>query len=241
MPLSGQAMLITLMDADPAEERNFNQWYDNEHIIERVSIPGFLEARRYIAVAAEPKYLNFYTTETLDALRSPAYLQALRNPTAWTQHHMPKFRNFTRAAARSRSAGSALPTPTRPRCGKPSRRNSMRCSIGSSRRISWNPIPSCRSRPMPPRRISARATGTLSWKGRTRNPCGSLATSDSDETPSCRAPKRSRSAAIGCCGIWRRPSSIANCCPAACVRANSSRSDKPSRCAAPFPRHSRGR
>ncbi len=100
MPLSGQAMLITLMDADPAEERNFNQWYDNEHIIERVSIPGFLEARRYIAVAAEPKYLNFYTTETLDVLRSPAYLQALRNPTAWTQHHMPKFRNFTRAVAR---------------------------------------------------------------------------------------------------------------------------------------------
>ncbi len=100
MPLSGEAMLITLMDADPAEERDFNQWYDKEHIIERVSIPGFLEARRYIAVAAEPKYLNFYTTETLDVLRSPAYLQALRNPTAWTQHHMPKFRNFTRAVAR---------------------------------------------------------------------------------------------------------------------------------------------
>src|SRR5438552_13234780 len=100
MPLSGKGMLITLMDADPAEERDFNQWYDKEHIIERVSIPGFLEARRYLAVAAQPKYLNFYTTETLDSLRSPAYLQALQNPTAWTRHHMPKFRNFSRAVAR---------------------------------------------------------------------------------------------------------------------------------------------
>jgi len=100
MPLSGKGMLITLMDADPSEERHFNQWYDKEHIIERVSIPGFLEARRYVAVAAEPKYLNFYTTETLDVLRSPDYLKALQNPTAWTRHHMAKFRNFTRAVAR---------------------------------------------------------------------------------------------------------------------------------------------
>jgi hypothetical protein len=100
MPLSGKGMLITLMDADPGEERDFSQWYDKEHIIERVSIPGFLEARRYVAVAAEPKYLNFYPTETLDVLRSPDYLKALQNPTAWTRHHMPRFRNFTRAVAR---------------------------------------------------------------------------------------------------------------------------------------------
>jgi hypothetical protein len=100
MPLSGKGMLITMMDADPAEERDFNKWYDKEHLIERVSIPGFLEARRYAAIAAEPKYLNFYTTETLEVLRSPDYLKALQNPTPWTRHHMPKFRNFTRAVAR---------------------------------------------------------------------------------------------------------------------------------------------
>src|SRR5947209_8999038 len=102
MPLSGKGMLITLMDADPAEEQDFNKWYDKEHIIERVSIPGFLEARRYVAVAAEPKYLNFYTAETLEILRSPAYLAALQNPTDWTRRIMAKFRNFTRAVAFSR-------------------------------------------------------------------------------------------------------------------------------------------
>jgi hypothetical protein len=100
MPLSGRGMLITLMDADPAEESDFNQWYDKEHLIERVSIPGFLGARRYVAVAAEPKYLNFYTTETVDVLRSAPYLEKLQNPTQWTRHHTSKFSNFTRAVAR---------------------------------------------------------------------------------------------------------------------------------------------
>src|SRR5207245_2244198 len=65
MPLAGKGMLITLMDADPAEERDFNQWYDKEHLIERVSIPGFLEARRYVADATESR--NAVTAE-LDAV-----------------------------------------------------------------------------------------------------------------------------------------------------------------------------
>ncbi len=33
------------------------RWYDREHLEERVAIPGFLEARRYVAHRASPKYL----------------------------------------------------------------------------------------------------------------------------------------------------------------------------------------
>src|SRR5712692_175526 len=62
------------------------------------------------------------------------------------------------------------------------------------------------------RRISARATGTSSWKERTSRRCGSLPINASGATPSCRAPKRSRSAPIGCCGIWRRRN-CDRCCP----------------------------
>lgn len=57
--MAGKGMLITVMDADPAEEEDFNKWYDREHIVERVAIAGFLEARRYVAALASPKYLNF--------------------------------------------------------------------------------------------------------------------------------------------------------------------------------------
>jgi hypothetical protein len=100
MPLSGQGMLITIMDADPAEEADFNRWYDREHIIERTAIPGFLESRRYIAIDGAPKYVNFYTTENIAALDSAPYHAKLENPTPWTAHHSPRFKNYTRVVAR---------------------------------------------------------------------------------------------------------------------------------------------
>ena len=100
MPLSGQGMLITIMDADPAEEADFNRWYDREHIIERTAIPGFLESRRYVGVDGSPKYVNFYTTENLAVLDSAAYRAKLDKSTPWTAHHSPRFRNYTRVVAR---------------------------------------------------------------------------------------------------------------------------------------------
>ena len=100
MPLSGTGMLITIMDADPAEEADFNRWYDREHIIERTGIPGFLESRRYLAVDGAPKYVNFYTTETIAALDSAPYRAKLDNPTPWSAHHSPRFKNYTRVVAR---------------------------------------------------------------------------------------------------------------------------------------------
>ena len=82
MPLAGKGMLLTSMDVDASDEREFNAWYDREHLEERVAIDGFLEARRYVAQAATPKYLSLYSTETFAVLDSPAYRTALANQTA---------------------------------------------------------------------------------------------------------------------------------------------------------------
>ncbi len=62
MPLAGKGMLLTSMDIDAADEAEFNRWYDREHLEERVAIDGFLEARRYVAHNASPKYLFLYST-----------------------------------------------------------------------------------------------------------------------------------------------------------------------------------
>lgn len=83
MPLAGTGMLLTSMNIDAADEADFNRWYDREHLEERVAIEGFLEARRYIAHAANPKYLSLYSTATLDVLDSPAYRARLANQTEW--------------------------------------------------------------------------------------------------------------------------------------------------------------
>jgi len=93
-------MLLTSMDIDPADEPEFNRWYDREHLEERVAIDGFLEARRYVAHAGSPKYLCLYSTETFDVLDSPAYRAVLANPTLWSKTSMARFKNMIRAVAR---------------------------------------------------------------------------------------------------------------------------------------------
>ncbi|MBR0775530.1 hypothetical protein JQ543_32685 [Bradyrhizobium diazoefficiens] len=100
MPLAGNGMLLTSMNIDEADEAEFNRWYDREHLEERVAIEGFLEARRYVAHAANPKYLCLYSTATLEVLDSPAYRARLANPTDWSRHTMARFRNMLRVVAR---------------------------------------------------------------------------------------------------------------------------------------------
>lgn len=113
MPLAGKGMLLTSMDIDPAYEAEFNRWYDREHLEERVAIDGFLEARRYVAHAAQPKYLCLYSTTTIDVLDSAAYRSRLAHPTDWSKTNMARFKNMIRAVARisisrGQGRGSAL-------------------------------------------------------------------------------------------------------------------------------------
>jgi hypothetical protein len=100
MPLAGKGMLLTSMDIDPKHEADFNRWYDREHLIERVAIDGFLEARRYIAHQGSPKYLCLYSTETFEVLDSPAYRTVLMNPTEWSKTNLARFENMIRSIAR---------------------------------------------------------------------------------------------------------------------------------------------
>ena len=100
MPIAGQGMLLTSMDVDPLHEAEFNRWYDREHIEERVAIDGFVEARRYVAVEAKPKYLSLYSTETFEVLDSPAYRKALASQTDWSKANIARFQNMIRGVAR---------------------------------------------------------------------------------------------------------------------------------------------
>ena len=100
MPMAGKGMLLTSMDIDASDEAEFNRWYDREHLEERVAIEGFLEARRYVAHQASPKYLCLYSTATIEVLDSPAYKSRLASPTEWSKKTMARFKNMIRAVAR---------------------------------------------------------------------------------------------------------------------------------------------
>jgi len=87
------------MKAMPTRKPN-SAYRSREHLLERVAIDGFLEARRYIAHDGRPKYLCLYSTASFEVLDSPAYRAALANPTDWSKTNLARFRNMIRTIAR---------------------------------------------------------------------------------------------------------------------------------------------
>jgi hypothetical protein len=97
MPLSGKGMLVSRMNISSEHEQEFNRWYDKEHLAERVAIEGFLEARRYIALSAEAKYIALYTTENFEVLNGPAYRAVLQSQTQWSLDNISRLQDPSRA------------------------------------------------------------------------------------------------------------------------------------------------
>ncbi len=89
-----RGLLLVLMDVDPDHEAEFNEWYDKEHLAEKQGSPGFISARRFVAVDGSPKYLAIYDLESPDALQDPRYTSMPK--TAWTNKMRPFFRNLQR-------------------------------------------------------------------------------------------------------------------------------------------------
>ena len=100
MPLHGKGMLVVFTEVKARDERDFNEWYNREHIDERVNLPGFHRARRYVAVRGSPKYLATYECDTVEDLATPGYLQLLANQTPWSQAVMARFTQFNRLTLR---------------------------------------------------------------------------------------------------------------------------------------------
>ncbi|MBM3218558.1 MAG: hypothetical protein FJZ38_07715 [Candidatus Rokubacteria bacterium] len=81
----GAGLLMVWCDVPADKEAEFNRWYNEEHIAERLSIPGFLSAARYEAVKGGPKHLAVYELENAGVMESEAYKKVSNNPTPWTK------------------------------------------------------------------------------------------------------------------------------------------------------------
>ena len=83
----------------PGREGEFEEWFQHEHLEERLAVPGFLLGRRHEAVSGTPRFFNFYVTQSADVLKSSAYLARLDDPTPMTRHIMSEvFRDMIRTA-----------------------------------------------------------------------------------------------------------------------------------------------
>jgi hypothetical protein len=69
-----QGLLAAFMNPPADAEAEFNAWYDEEHVPNRLAVTGFLSATRYKAATDEgPRYLALYDLASLDVLQQPAY------------------------------------------------------------------------------------------------------------------------------------------------------------------------
>ncbi|UCC16646.1 MAG: hypothetical protein JSU58_09825 [Dehalococcoidales bacterium] len=81
-----KALLFVKLNPPVGEENNFDYWYNEKHIPDRMNLPGFLSARRFTRIAGIPKeyaispeaeYLALYDLTDINVLRDTRY-QALQ-------------------------------------------------------------------------------------------------------------------------------------------------------------------
>lgn len=100
-----------MTEPPPGMEDEFNAWYDQEHFPERLAIPGFRSARRWVGDGppGAGRYLATYELDSADVLESPAYLARLNSPTPWSRRCLASCVLFRRWAREQRSPGDADP------------------------------------------------------------------------------------------------------------------------------------
>lgn len=109
MALSGSAAMVLFYGIEDAAIADHDHWHTHEHFPERLGVPGFLRASRWVAVEAEPRYLVLYEVEEVAVLSGAPYLARLNNPTPWTTKMMPSFRGMVRGfCGVTASAGDGL-------------------------------------------------------------------------------------------------------------------------------------
>ena len=100
MSLAGKGVIAIWQDLAPEARQDYYEWHNRQHVPERLSIPGFRRARRFIAVSGGPEFYTLYEADTPEDVSGQAYLERLNAPTEWTRRIMPAFRNMARSVCR---------------------------------------------------------------------------------------------------------------------------------------------
>lgn len=100
MSLAGEGAVAIWHDIAPEGREAFYAWHGEEHMPERVGIPGFLRGRRYVARDADLEFFNLYETLTPQVAMGMDYRNRLDSPTPWTKSTVLHFRRVARSICR---------------------------------------------------------------------------------------------------------------------------------------------
>lgn len=105
----GTAAVTIWCNVEPGVRPEFDDWHTNEHLPERLAIPGFLRGTRWTAADGGTGIFILYEVADAGVLTSAAYLERLNNPTPWSRKMMPRHMRMMRGLCRVvRSTGSSL-------------------------------------------------------------------------------------------------------------------------------------
>lgn len=98
--MSRKGMLLVMMQPPAHLEEEYNDWYDTEHLPDRMSAPGFELGRRYVAqTGGRRSYVVIYDLADRHVLETPEYRKLSGNNfTPWTKRLMrriPRYRVLT--------------------------------------------------------------------------------------------------------------------------------------------------
>ena len=81
-----KGLLFASFDFSAAHEDEFHDWYDLEHVPERLRVPGFINAERWLGDENQKIAVATYDLETPDVLRSEPYRAVGGgNASVWTR------------------------------------------------------------------------------------------------------------------------------------------------------------
>ena len=98
--MKNDGILAIWHDVGEAIGDEYEQWYFEEHLPERVGVPGFVAGRRYEAVTGVPRFLTFYEGINPEVFVSKPYLDRLNDPTPLTARVLRHFRDTNRTICR---------------------------------------------------------------------------------------------------------------------------------------------
>ena len=107
--IARKGFLLVTMEPPPNVEEEFNDWYDTEHVPDRLAIEGFESGKRFVCVSGWPKYLALYDLREIGVLESEAYRRlSWGSFSPWTKRILNKVKGQYRASGDQIYPGDAL-------------------------------------------------------------------------------------------------------------------------------------
>ena len=94
----GNTILVVMMEVDQGHEEEFDRWYNDEHLPERLEIPGYVSARRFKLQEGEGvlDYLCIWELEDASPLESELYKSQRARPSKLRDAAGPHIRQRAR-------------------------------------------------------------------------------------------------------------------------------------------------